>query len=59
MQILVDLGDNLALKSVIIQYNDTGLPSDKALLLGISKAILEDNKINEVVQEAKEIVGKE
>lgn len=51
------LSNDLKLKAVDIDYNDTVLPSGKELLQSISRAVIEESKADAVLNKAKEIIN--
>jgi len=51
IDLVIILDDNLAIKSVTIDMNDTGLPSDSSLIKMVSVALLKSMQMN------KESVG--
>jgi len=56
IQLGITLNDDLAIKSVIIQHNDTGLEDDYKLLKLVSIALLKSVILNEEDLELKDIL---
>lgn len=51
------VNEDMTLKECVIDYNDTGLPSDMKLMEGIAKAILTNSEMDKSLNEAKKIIG--
>lgn len=47
LQFSFNLTDDLAIKDVVIDWNDTGLPSDSKLIKMVAIALLKSIKLNE------------
>ena len=58
IQLHLSFTDELGLKSIIFQYNDTGIPSDRELLKSIANGIIQNIEIDEMIDEAKELLNK-
>ena len=59
IQFTVEIKDDYTLRNVIIDINTTDLPSNKELLRGIAKAILTDESMDKIVEQANKIINKE
>ena len=58
VKLLIILSDELELKRVVIDYNDTGREDGKKLIVGIANALLEEYKMGTLVEEVKDTLKK-
>ena len=58
IQLNLSFSDELELKNIIFQDNDTGFNSDKGFLKWIAQGIIDSIECDELTNEAKELLNK-
>ncbi len=57
VNLTVIMNDELKLKKILIEWNETGIDSNEDLLLGIANAIIDNDRMNRAGKKALDILN--